>query len=100
MHVAYRPQAAFRPPVAGQPGDAGPAVLKWLTAAGIDGAKPMSAAGDTVEAIMHVAETRSAALIVVGSRRLSMVERLFKSSAGVDLARFARCPVLVVPPEM
>jgi nucleotide-binding universal stress UspA family protein len=36
-------------------------------------------------------------MLVVGSRQLSLAERIFSSSVGSDLARLADRPVLVVP---
>ncbi len=54
--------------------------------------------GDAVESLVRHARARDAALVVCGSRRLSMVERLLLTSAGSELAAFTPTPVAVVPP--
>ncbi len=55
--------------------------------------------GDAAEKIAEIAAARQAALVVVGSRRLGSVARLFLSSTASRLAGLAVCPVAVVPPE-
>ncbi len=55
--------------------------------------------GDVVDKVLAVATEEHAAMIVAGSRRLTLAERIFGASVGTDLARVADRPVLVVPPE-
>lgn len=58
-----------------------------------------SVPGPTLHTILDVAEDVEAAMIVCGSRRLSLVERIVSASVGSELASFARRPVVVVPPD-
>jgi len=55
--------------------------------------------GNPVDAIAETAAARRAALVVVGSRRLSTVMRYFSTSTSSELAATATCPVCVVPPS-
>jgi nucleotide-binding universal stress UspA family protein len=66
-----------------------------LRARGIE-AELVEAVGDIAEAIIEVAETRNADLIVVGTRELSHVERLLGHSISEGVQRMARCDVLIV----
>jgi nucleotide-binding universal stress UspA family protein len=52
--------------------------------------------GPPAEAIVRLAEQRSADLIVVGTRRKGFVERLVEGSVNRDVLRRAKCDVLVV----
>jgi nucleotide-binding universal stress UspA family protein len=70
----------------------------WIDRHGLGGATAQRLAGDPVEAVIDHAEAMNAVCIVAGSRRLSSLERAFQSSTGTDLARFASCPVVIVPP--
>lgn len=54
--------------------------------------------GNPVDVISETAAARRAALVVVGSRRLSTVMRYFSTSIASELAAAATCPVCVVPP--
>jgi nucleotide-binding universal stress UspA family protein len=56
----------------------------------------VEAAGDIAEAIVEVAESRAADLIVVGTRELSQVERLLGHSVSEGVQRKAHCDVLIV----
>jgi nucleotide-binding universal stress UspA family protein len=70
----------------------------WANAQGLGDAPRAVGIGDPVTRLIGMAAQESAALIVVGSRRLSTVERVFSASVGTDLARHASCPVAIVPP--
>jgi nucleotide-binding universal stress UspA family protein len=59
-------------------------------------AELVEAAGEIAEAIVEVAESRGADLIVVGTRELSQVERLLGHSVSEGVQRMARCDVLIV----
>ncbi|MEZ4453431.1 MAG: universal stress protein [Nannocystaceae bacterium] len=54
--------------------------------------------GDLVAELLALADARRSPMIVVGSRRLTLTERLFGSSVSSGLAALARVPVAVVPP--
>ena len=44
-------------------------------------------------------EELRAPLVVCGSRRLDVVQRMFRSSVGTDLASHSKVPVMIVPPR-
>jgi nucleotide-binding universal stress UspA family protein len=52
--------------------------------------------GHPAEAIVEAARQRSAGLIVVGARDLSMVQRLLGQSVSDAVSHHARCDVLIV----
>ncbi len=56
----------------------------------------VEAVGEIAEAIVEVAESRGADLIVVGTRELSQVERLLGYSVSEGVQRKAHCDVLIV----
>jgi nucleotide-binding universal stress UspA family protein len=56
----------------------------------------VEAVGEIAEAIMEVADSRSADLIVVGTREPSQVERLLGHSVSEGVQRMAHCDVLIV----
>ena len=56
----------------------------------------VEAVGEIAEAIVEVAESRGADLIVVGTRELSQVERLLGYSVSESVQRKAHCDVLIV----
>lgn len=55
--------------------------------------------GNPVDVLVETAAARRAALVVVGSRRLSTSMRLFATSTASELAAASSCPVCVVPPD-
>jgi nucleotide-binding universal stress UspA family protein len=59
-------------------------------------AELVEAFGEISEAIVEVAESRAADLIIVGTRELSHVERLLGYSVSEGVQRMARCDVLIV----
>jgi nucleotide-binding universal stress UspA family protein len=59
-------------------------------------AELVEAIGDVAEAIAQVAEANAADLIVVGTRELSMVERLLGHSVSEQLQRRVRTDILIV----
>lgn len=54
--------------------------------------------GDPVDTLREHVEKIDATAIVLGSRRLGVLGRLFSASVGTSLAAVAPCPVAVVPP--
>jgi nucleotide-binding universal stress UspA family protein len=59
----------------------------------------VEAIGEIGEAIVEVAESRGAELIVIGTRELSQVERMLGHSVSESVQRRARCDVLIVHPR-
>jgi nucleotide-binding universal stress UspA family protein len=55
-------------------------------------------AGEPAEELIEAAEQRQAELIVVGTREPGFLERLLGGSVSQDVARRARCDVLIVHP--
>lgn len=74
------------------------AFTRWARMRGLERLTRHVVWGDPVAGIAGVAATRSAAIVVVGSRRLGTAARLFLSSTASGLAGCATCPVAVVPP--
>jgi nucleotide-binding universal stress UspA family protein len=56
----------------------------------------VEAVGEITEAIVEVAESRGADLIVLGTREPSQVERLLGQSVSEGVQRMAHCDVLIV----
>jgi nucleotide-binding universal stress UspA family protein len=61
-------------------------------------AELVEAVGEIAEAIVEVADSRGADLIVVGTREPSQVERLLGQSVSEGVQRRAHCDVLIVHP--
>jgi len=72
-------------------------VVEWSRANELGSAHVHLVEGERITTLLQVARDRDAPLIVCGSRRLTLGERLFTSSTGSELARMADRPVLVVP---
>jgi len=53
--------------------------------------------GPTAHGVLETAAREKACMIVTGSRQLSLLDRIFTSSVGGDLAALASIPVVVVP---
>jgi nucleotide-binding universal stress UspA family protein len=64
-------------------------------AAGVT-AELVRAIGDAAEAIVKAAEQNDADLIVVGARERGWMQRMLDHSVSQDVARNARCDVLIV----
>lgn len=56
-------------------------------------------AGEPAQELLDAAEQRQADLIVVGTHEPGFLERLFGGSVSQDVARRARCDVLIVHPD-
>ena len=54
--------------------------------------------GPIVRALWTAAVKERACMLVCGSRRLSLLERIFTSSVGSELAATSPLPVAIVPP--
>ena len=81
-----------------EPEDPG-ALDQWMSSYGLGGATGRVEYGDPVREMARLAESEDATLLVLGSRHLSLAERVFVASSGTDLARETKVPVLIVPPE-
>jgi nucleotide-binding universal stress UspA family protein len=72
----------------------------WLDVEDLAGPTTHIVQGNTVDGLCETAIAVNAPLIVLGSRRLSGLERVFVGSTSTDLARVAPCPILVVPSDI
>ena len=79
----------------GTPGDELQRAAARLRELGIE-PELVEAVGDIADAIVEVAESRDAGMIVVGTRELSHVERLLGYSVSEGVQRKAHCDVLIV----
>lgn len=79
----------------------GPAatLAEWAARHGLDGLPLELRVGHAPVELVALARERGASMIVCGSRRLSLLERLFTSSVGSELAAHADRPVMVVPSD-
>lgn len=71
----------------------------WVDAHVPAGAEVVIREGDLVGELLSLAEARRSPMIVVGSRRLTLAERIFGSSTASTLAAHAPMPVAVIPGE-
>lgn len=74
------------------------ALAGWLDAEGLRPAATALLRGPAVEAGLSWAEAERAPLVVVGTRRLSALERVAVASVSTELAAVSPIPVAVVPP--
>lgn len=72
---------------------------RWVETYGLGGARTETSPGDPVEQTLRLSQAHDASIIVCGSRRLSLSDRVFQASTGSTLAAYATRPVVVVPPE-
>jgi nucleotide-binding universal stress UspA family protein len=72
---------------------------KWREAYGLHAAELDVKVGDPRQVIAARAAELRSPLVVCGSRRLDIVQRVFNSSLGTDLARHSKVPVMIVPPR-
>jgi nucleotide-binding universal stress UspA family protein len=72
---------------------------RWLDGNGLGDLPLRAEPGPRNRGLVDIAASVDASMIVCGSRRLSIHERIFQSSTGSDLAAHADRPVLVVPPD-
>jgi nucleotide-binding universal stress UspA family protein len=75
------------------------AIEEWATRHGLDGLPLELRVGHVPVELVELARERHATMIVCGSRRLSLIDRLFTSSVGSELATHADRPVVVVPSD-
>ena len=60
-------------------------------------ARGFALSGDTSHVILQAAEQEAVSLIVIGTRGPSSVAELMLGNVTLEVLRYARCPVLVVP---
>jgi nucleotide-binding universal stress UspA family protein len=75
------------------------AMEAWAKQHGLDGLPLALRVGHVPVELVAFARERRATMIVCGSRRLSVIDRLFTSSVGSELAAHADRPVVVVPSD-
>lgn len=75
----------------------GRALEEWIAAHGLRDAKTALATGDVLSRVLGIAEQEACPLVVCGSRRLSVAERIFNASVGSSLAAYGKLPVAIVP---
>ncbi|MCA9689703.1 MAG: universal stress protein [Myxococcales bacterium] len=80
-------------------GDSRQRLGAWLREHGLAEVATHVALGDVAACLGELAEQQRAPLIVVGSRKLGPLTRLFVASVASELAATARCAVAVVPPD-
>ena len=71
---------------------------QWCKDHGFSGVEMRVLQGQLTHHVQEVAEEVDATLLVVGSRKLTVFERLLLTSVGSELAAVAPCPVAVIPP--
>jgi nucleotide-binding universal stress UspA family protein len=74
-------------------------VTAWAARHGLEGLPLELRVGHVPMELVALARERRAAMLVCGSRRLSLLDRLFASSVGTELATHADRPVVVVPSD-
>lgn len=75
-------------------------IERWLEESGLPELRtPIVDLGDPGPAIEREAKELGASIIVCGSRRLALKDRMLQSSIGTELAAHADRPVIVVPPD-
>lgn len=72
-------------------------VEQWCAAQGVVASKTLLSHGAVVDDLLDHARTTDACMIVCGSRRLAILDRVFTTSIGTDIARVTDRPVLIVP---
>ena len=84
-------------PSPSRPALAGENVARWVREHDFRNASPRYGEGPVADALLACAREEDAPIVVVGSRMLSPVQRVFKASVGSDLARLGDRMVIVVP---
>jgi nucleotide-binding universal stress UspA family protein len=79
--------------------EAAAAITAWTKAHGLDDLPLELRVGHAPVELVTLARERHASMLVCGSRRLSLMDRLFSSSVGSELAAHADRPVVVVPSD-
>jgi nucleotide-binding universal stress UspA family protein len=69
----------------------------WAAARGLAGARRLTERGAPADVLPRLAVRERAAMIVLGSRRLSRLARIFTTSTSATVASHAPCPVAIVP---
>ena len=62
-------------------------------------AEPVAVSGDPASAIVNLAETRGADLVVVGTREAGLAERVVHHSVSQQVAKKVHCDLLIVHPH-
>lgn len=78
--------------------DAEADLRRWAEGRDLGDARLVALCGSPVELLLELVERERAALLVLGSRRLTTAERVFTTSTASTMAAYAACPIAVVPP--
>ena len=97
--VGYLPAESLHQIRADLRANGGRTLERWATEHGLSGRRGLVREGLVAEELARIAKDEDALTIVVGSRKLNAVERLFVASVGSELAASATVPVFVVPPD-
>lgn len=76
--------------------DAG--LAAWVEAQGLGQHRRLALCGSAVDTLLELVEEELPSLLVLGSRQLTLLERVFTTSTASTLAAYSPCPVAVVPP--
>lgn len=95
--VAYVPYFAWEKVRSDWHDSAVERLVAWSDEHEIEADRRVVEAGITVTRLVELAEREKASMIVCGARSLNMLERVFSSSIGAEVAAAARVPVCVVP---
>lgn len=93
----FGPDGEVELPSPSRPAHANEGVARWVESQGLRSASPRRGEGPVVDALLACAREEDSPVVVVGSRMLSLAQRVFKASVGTDLARLANRMVVVVP---
>ena len=94
----YMPGELWAPAAESLTKDTHDRLQTWVAEHGLGSGRHSVVEGSVGPALLQVAETAGASMIVVGSRGLGTFDRMFVSSVGTELAAAAPIPVCVVPP--
>lgn len=75
------------------------ALERWAVKQGIPSLRRVVREGIPFDELTYLARHEDALMLVTGSRKLKVLERIFVASVGAELAASASCTVAVVPPD-
>lgn len=75
------------------------AFASFVAGHGLEDVPRRTMPGPLIDAVLDIAALDESSVLVCGSRRLSLAERLLSASTGNELAALARVPVAIVPPD-
>lgn len=96
--IRYMPSEMWASRVDSGNGKESEQLAEWTAARGLSDARRSVVEGSIIPSLLRVAETASASMIIVGSRKLGLMARMFSSSTGSALAAYSKIPVMIAPP--